>query len=45
MQAYAWYRSEPLSGFGDLTAGELVKRGLADAVLAHLNRVAEGGFA
>ncbi len=45
MQAYAWYRSEPLPSFGDLTAEELVKRDMADAVLAHLNRVAEGGFA
>jgi inorganic triphosphatase YgiF len=45
MQAYAWYRSEALPSFGDLTPEELVKRGMADAVLEHLNRVAEGGFA
>lgn len=45
MQAYAWYRSEALPSFGDMTAEELVKRGMADAVLKHLNRVAEGGFA
>ena len=45
MQAYAWYRSEPLPGFGDLTAEDLVKRGMAQAVLEHLGRIAEGGYA
>ena len=45
MQAYAWYRSEPIPGFGDLTAEELVKRGMAEAVLEYLGRIAEGGYA
>ncbi|MCW8827220.1 MAG: XRE family transcriptional regulator [Gammaproteobacteria bacterium] len=45
MQAYAWYRSEPLPSFGDLTAEELVKRDMADAVLNYFNRISEGGFA
>lgn len=45
MQAYAWFRSEPLPGFGDLTAEELVKRGMAEAVLEHVGRIAEGGYA
>ncbi len=45
MQAYAWFRSEPLPGFGDLTAEELVKRGMAEAVMEYVGRVAEGGYA
>ncbi len=45
MQAYAWFRSEPLPSFGDLTAEELVKRGQAEAVLEYLGRIAEGGYA
>lgn len=45
MQAFAWYRSEQLPGFGDLTAEDLVKRGMADAVLDYLSELAEGGFA
>lgn len=45
MQAYAWYRSEPLPSFGDLTAEELVKRGMARAVMKHIGRIAEGGYA
>lgn len=45
MQAYAWYRSEPIPSFGDLTAEELVKRGLAEAVLEYIGRIAEGGYA
>ena len=45
MQAYAWYRSEPIPSFGDLTAEDLVKRGLAEAVLEYIGRIAEGGYA
>jgi len=45
MQAYAWYRSEPLPSFGDLTAEDLVKRGMSSAVLEYLARIAEGGYA
>lgn len=45
MQAYAWLRSEPLPGFGDLTAEGLVKRGMAEAVLEYIGRIAEGGYA
>lgn len=45
MQAYAWYRSEPLPSFGDLTAEELVKRGMADDVLEEISRISLGGFA
>jgi len=45
MQAYAWYRSEQLPGFGDLTAEDLVKRGLANEVLDYITELADGGFA
>jgi len=45
MQAYAWYRSEPLPAFGDLTAEDLVKRGMAAEVLEEISRIADGGFA
>lgn len=45
MQAYAWYRSEPIQGFGDLTAEDLVKRDMAEAVLEYIGRIAEGGYA
>lgn len=45
LQAYAWYRSEPLPQFGQRTASELVAEGLADAVKTHLARTAVGGFA
>lgn len=44
-QALAWYRSQPLPGFGDRTAEELVKDGEAEAVKRYLGRIAEGGFA
>lgn len=45
LQAFAWYRSEPLPSFGDRTASELVAEGLADAVKTHLARIAVGGYA
>jgi hypothetical protein len=45
MQAYAWYRSQPLPSFGDKTAEDLVKEGQAEAVKKYLSRIAEGGYA
>lgn len=45
LQAYAWYRSEPLPSYGDRTAAELVGEGLSDAVRAHLCRISAGGYA
>jgi hypothetical protein len=45
VQALAWYRSQPLPGFGDLTAEELVKEGRAAAVKRYLNAIAAGGYA
>jgi hypothetical protein len=44
-QAFAWYRAQPLPGFGDRTAEDLVKEGRAEAVKAHLSRIATGGYA
>jgi len=44
-QAFAWYRSQPLSSFGDQTAEDLVKEGRAEAVKNYLSRIAVGGYA
>ena len=44
-QAFAWYRAQPLPSFGDQTAEDLVKQGRAEAVKAHLARIAAGGHA
>lgn len=44
-QAWAWYRTQALSGFGFLTPDELVKQGRAEAVRSYLDRVGSGGFA
>ena len=43
--AYAWFRSEPLPGFGGMRACELVKEGKADMVHAYLDDVLAGGYA
>lgn len=40
--AYAWYRSEPLSGFSGHTAMQLVKSGRADEVLEYIDAVDAG---
>lgn len=45
LAAYAWFRSEPLPGFGGMTADQLLREGRADMVRAHLDRVMAGGFA
>ncbi|MDX2503906.1 MAG: XRE family transcriptional regulator [Gammaproteobacteria bacterium] len=45
LQAYAWFRSEPISSFGDLTAEGMVKRDISEVVLEYLDRIAEGVFA
>lgn len=44
-QAFAWYRAQPLPGFGDQTAEDLVKDGRAEAVKRYLSRIAVGGYA
>ncbi len=45
LAAYAWFRSEPLPGFGGATPDLLLRQGKADHVHAHLNRVMAGGYA
>jgi len=40
--AYAWYRSEPLSGFSGQTAMQLVRGGLAQEVLDYIDAVDAG---
>ena len=45
LAAYAWFRSEPLPGFGGATPNLLLREGRADHVHAHLDRVMAGGYA
>jgi hypothetical protein len=40
--AYAWYRSEPLPGFSNQTAMQLVLNGRADEVLEYIDAVDAG---
>ncbi len=42
LMAYAWYRSEPLSGFSGLTAMQLVREGRADDVLDYIDAIDAG---
>ena len=43
--AYAWFRAEPLPGFGGATPDQLVREGRAEHVHAYLDRIAAGGYA
>jgi uncharacterized protein (DUF2384 family) len=43
--AYAWYRSEPLAGFGGMTAMHLVREGRADEVMDYIDAVDAGIYA
>jgi hypothetical protein len=45
LAAYAWYRSQSLPSFGDMTAEALVRDGRGGAVRSYLDRIAAGGFA
>ncbi len=45
MQAFAWYRCQPIPSFGDQTAEALVKEGRAEAVKSYLDGIAVGGYA
>jgi len=45
VQALAWFRSQPLPSFGDLTAEDLLMAGRTDALRVYLRRVAAGGYA
>ena len=42
LMAYAWYRSEPLSGFSGQTAMQLVRDGRADEVLDYIDAIDAG---
>jgi hypothetical protein len=42
LMAYAWYRSEPLSGFSGQTAMQLVRSGRTDEVLEYVDAVDAG---
>lgn len=44
-QAVAWYDTEPLPSFDNVTAATLVRQGRADAVRAYIKRIADGGYA
>lgn len=43
--AYDWYCSHPIAGYGGETAQDLVKSGRLSALAAHLDRIADGGYA
>ena len=45
LAAYAWFRSEPLPGFGGATPDFLLRQGKADQVHAYLDRIMAGGYA
>jgi len=45
LMAYAWYRSEPLSGFSGQTAMQLVRAGRVDEVLDYIDAVDAGVYA
>ena len=45
LAAYAWFRAEPLPGFGGATPDQLVREGKADRVHAYLDRIMAGGYA
>lgn len=45
LMAYAWYRSEPLAGFGGQTAMHLVREGKAEEVMDYIDAVDAGVFA
>lgn len=45
MMAYAWFRSEPISGFGGRTPEQIVKDGEFEGLRAHIMRRLEGGYA
>jgi uncharacterized protein (DUF2384 family) len=44
-RAVAWFRYQPLAGFDHKTAEGLVARGQAEAVIKHLEMLADGVYA
>ena len=45
LAAYAWFRAEPLPGFGGATPVRLLREGRAEDVHAYLDRIMAGGYA
>ena len=45
LAAYAWFRAEPLPGFGGATPDGLLREGRAEDVHAYLDRIVAGGYA
>lgn len=45
LAAYAWFRAEPLPGFGGATPNQLLREGKAEAVHSYLDRIMAGGYA
>ena len=45
LAAYAWFRAEPLTGFGGATPDRLLRDGRAEDVHAYLDRIMAGGYA
>ncbi len=45
LAAYAWFRAEPLPGFGGATPDRLLRDGRAEYVHAYLDRIMAGGYA
>jgi uncharacterized protein (DUF2384 family) len=44
-RALVWFRFQPLAGFENRTAADLVAAGQGSAVLKHLETLADGGYA
>ena len=44
LAAYAWFRGQPLPGFGGATPDQLLREGKAGHVHAHLERIMAGGY-
>lgn len=44
-RALVWFRFQPLPGFDNRTAADLVAMGQGGAVLKHLDTLADGGYA
>lgn len=45
LAAYAWFRAQPLPGFGGMTPQSLVQEGHADWVHHYLDQAMDGGYA
>ena len=45
LAAYAWFRAQPVPGFGGATPDQLLREGKADHVHAYLSRIMAGGYA